>query len=106
MKLHGVLVVFRHPREVQHAGHGGGHQRTVDDAPTASSAKPEQLSKRKQRSSIDVCDSVRLLYLLTYLRNYRDMISGCTLDDFRSNRDPHCNEFHSTYKRNCPELGP
>ena len=26
------------------------------------------------------------------------MISGCTLDDFRSNRDPHCNEFHSTYK--------
>ena len=56
MKLHGVLVVFRHPREVQHAGHGGGHQRTVDDAPTASSAKPEQLSKRKQRSSMRLAD--------------------------------------------------
>ena len=56
VKLHGVLVVFRHPREVQHAGHGGGHQRTVDDAPTASSAKPEQLSKRKQRSSMRLAD--------------------------------------------------
>jgi hypothetical protein len=56
VKLHGVLVVFRHPREVQHAGHGGGHQRTVDDAPTALSAKPEQLSKRKQRSSMRLAD--------------------------------------------------
>jgi hypothetical protein len=34
------------------------------------------------------------------------VISGCTFDDLRSNRDPHCNEFHFTCKLNCPELGP
>ena len=56
MKVHGVLIVFRHTREVQHAGDGRGHQRTVGDAPTASSAKPEQLSKRKQRSSMRLAD--------------------------------------------------
>ena len=56
VKVHGVLIVFRHTREVQHAGDGRGHQRTVGDAPTASSAKPEQLSKRKQRSSMRLAD--------------------------------------------------
>ena len=56
VKLHGVLIVFRHTREVQHAGDGRGHQRTVGDAPTASSAKPEQLSKRKQSSSMRLAD--------------------------------------------------
>ena len=56
MKVHGVLILFRHTREVEHAGHGHGHQRTVGDAPTASSAKPEQLSKRKQRSSMRLAD--------------------------------------------------
>ena len=49
VEVHGVLIVFRPPGGVQHAGHGCGHQ-LVGDAPTASSAKPEQLSKRKQRS--------------------------------------------------------
>ena len=64
MKVHGVLVVFRYPEEVQHAGHGCGHQRTVDDAPTASSAKPEQLSKRKQRSSMRLADFRRRMEML------------------------------------------
>ena len=48
-----MLIDFRPPGGVQHAGHGSdgcGHQ-LVDDALTVSSAKPEQLSKRKQRSS-------------------------------------------------------
>ena len=64
MKVHGVLVVFRYPEEVQHAGHGCGHQRTVGDAPTASSAKPEQLSKRKQRSSMRLADFRRRMEML------------------------------------------
>ena len=49
-----MLIDFRPPGGVQHAGHdsdGCGHQ-LVDDALTVSSAKPEQLSKRKQRSSL------------------------------------------------------
>ena len=33
------------------------------------------------------------------------VISGCTFDDLGRNRDPHCNEFHFTYRLNCPELG-
>ena len=65
MKVHGVLIVFRHTREVEHAGHGRGHQRTtVGDAPTASSAKPEQLSKRKQRSSMRLADFRRRMEML------------------------------------------
>ena len=55
VEVHGVLIVFRPPGGVQHAGHGCGHQ-LVGDAPTASSAKPEQLSKRKQRSSMRLAD--------------------------------------------------
>ena len=66
VKVHGVVIFFRHPERAQQGcgqqrtsavgirGSGGGQQRTsavvdVDDAPTASSAKPAQLSKRKQR---------------------------------------------------------
>ena len=64
MKVHGVLIVFRHTGEAQHAGHGRGHQRTVGDAPTASSAKPEQLSKRKQRSSMRLADFRRRMEML------------------------------------------
>ena len=63
VKVHGVLIVFRHTREVQHAGDGRGHQRPVGDAPTASSAKPEQLSKRKQRSSMRLADFQRRMEL-------------------------------------------
>jgi hypothetical protein len=51
VKMHGVVIFFRHPEGTQQ---GCGQQRTsavVDDAPTASSAKPAQLSKRKQRSA-------------------------------------------------------
>ena len=58
VKVHGVLIVFRHTRDVQHAGHGRGHQRTVGDAPTASSAKPE---KRKQRSSMRLVGCYRMV---------------------------------------------
>ena len=64
VEVHGVLIVFRHTGEVQHAGHGRGHQRTVGDAPTASSAKPEQLSKRKQRSSMRLADFRRRMEML------------------------------------------
>ena len=35
----------------------------ADDAPTASSAKPEQLSKRKQRSSMRLADFQRRMEL-------------------------------------------
>ena len=47
-EVHGVLIDFRPPGGVQHAGHdsdGCGHQ-LVDDALTVSSAKPEQLAMR------------------------------------------------------------
>ena len=58
-----MLIVFRPPGGVQHAGHGCGHQ-LVGDAPTASSAKPEQLSKRKQRSSMRLADYRRRMEIL------------------------------------------
>ena len=64
MKVHGVRIVFRHTREVQHAENGCGHQRSVGDAPTASSAKPERLSKRKQRSSMRLADFRRRMEML------------------------------------------
>ena len=58
-----MRIVFRPPGGVQHAGQGCGHQ-LVDDAPTASSAKPEQLSKRKQRSSMRLADFRRRMEML------------------------------------------
>ena len=51
MKVHGVVVFFWHPEGAQL---GCGQQRAsavVGDVPTASSAEPKQLSKRKQRSA-------------------------------------------------------
>ena len=54
VQLHGVVILLRQPGRRRH---GCWQQRrsssaVADDAPTASSAKPEQLSKRKQRSSM------------------------------------------------------
>ena len=63
VKMHGVVIFFRHPEGTQQ---GCGQQRTsavVDDAPTASSAKPAQLSKRKQRSSMRLADFRRRMEL-------------------------------------------
>ena len=51
VKVHGVVIFFWHPEGAQP---GCGQQRAsavVGDAPTASSAEPKQLSKRKQRSA-------------------------------------------------------
>ena len=51
VKVHGVVIFFRHSEGAQP---GCGQQRAsavVGDVPTASSAEPKQLSKRKQRSA-------------------------------------------------------
>ena len=55
VKVHGVVIFFRYSEGAQPGcGPGCGQQRAsavVGDAPTASSAEPKQLSKRKQRSA-------------------------------------------------------
>ena len=65
VQLHGVVILLRQPGRRQH---GCWQQRrsssaVADDAPTASSAKPEQLSKRKQRSSMRLADFQRRMEL-------------------------------------------
>ena len=65
MQLHGVVILLRQPGRRRH---GCWQQRrsssaVADDAPTASSAKPEQLSKRKQRSSMRLADFQRRMEL-------------------------------------------
>ena len=65
VQLHGVVILLRQPGRRRH---GCWQQRrsssaVADDAPTASSAKPEQLSKRKQRSSMRLADFQRRMEL-------------------------------------------
>ena len=56
VQLHGVVVLFRRPGRRRHGGWQQQRSAVVGDASTASSAKPEQLSKRKQRSSMRLAD--------------------------------------------------
>ena len=65
VQLHGVVILLRQPGRRRH---GCWQQRrsssaVADDAPTASSAKPEQLSKRQQRSSMRLADFQRRMEL-------------------------------------------
>ena len=57
MQMHGAVVYFRNPeREQPGRGQQQASAAVVGDAPTASSAEPKPLSKRKQRSAMRLAE--------------------------------------------------
>ena len=57
VQMHGAVVYFRNPeREQPGRGQQQASAAVVGDAPTASSAEPKPLSKRKQRSAMRLAE--------------------------------------------------